>query len=330
MGDKLGNRLRLMYIADYIQKKTDDSHGVTLQQINAFLENMGCKANRKTLYADIEQLKKFGWDISCRIENKTYIYRLESRKFELAELKLLVDSVQASKFITEKKSRTLIEKLGSLTSEYQEKELKRQVHVMGRLKRDNENIYYNVDQIHSGINNDVSITFQYFQWDVRKQKVMRHQGELYQVSPWALLWEDENYYLIGFDHRDCKIKHYRVDKMLHIELQKSRRQGKDCFNDFDLASYTKKIFGMFAGDEYHVVLKLKNHLAGVAIDRFGLDVSIHPIDEEWFRLSTKVEVSNQFFGWLFALGDEVEVCEPPEVVEQMREMVDRVRQVYGE
>ena len=172
------------------------------------------------------------------------------RDFEIAELKLLVDAVQSSKFITESKSNKLIKKIEGLASNNEAKSLHRQVYVANRIKTTNESVYYNVDDIQKAISENHKVSFQYFQWNPNKEKELRHNGMRYEISPWALTWDDENYYMVGYDSKEAKIKHYRVDKMLKIEIMAdSKREGKALFKDMDMAVYSKKIFGMFGGVE---------------------------------------------------------------------------------
>ena len=218
MGGAASQKLRLTYLIRILQKKTDEEHGMTMSGLLKELEAYGVRATRKTIYDDIELLRQIGIDIIGVQEGQSYYYYMGSREFELAELKLLVDSVQSAKFITEKKSNELIRKIESLTSEHNAKQLERQVYVSGRIKADNESIYYNVDKIHAAIAEGVKICFQYFRWTVEKKQELRHRGKIYCISPWALSWDDENYYLVGYDTEADQIKHYRVDKMLHLEL----------------------------------------------------------------------------------------------------------------
>ena len=320
MGGTTSQKLRLTYLVEILQKKTDEEHRMTMQELISELGNYGIKANRKTIYDDIELLRMIDVDIIGVQEGQSYFYYLGSREFELAELKLLVDSVQSAKFITEKKSNELIRKIESLTSEYNAKQLERQVYVSGRTKADNESIYYNVDKIHTAIASNAKICFQYFRWTVEKKQELRHNGKVYCISPWALSWDDENYYLVGYDTEADKIKHYRVDKMLHLEIVPYKREGKELFRKFDMAAYSKKVFGMFSGVEQKVKIRFENALAGVVIDRFGKDVTMFRTDEEHFTVLVDVAVSRQFLGWIIALGDGVTVLGPENVVEEMREI----------
>ena len=317
MAKGANQKLKLLYLMDILLEKTDEDHGITMNEIIASLGKYDVSAERKALYRDIEELQQYGLDILSYSNGRTTFYQVASRQFEIAELKLLVDAVQASKFITERKSRQLIKKLESFASKYQAQDLQRQVYVQGRVKTMNESIYYNVDKIHQAIEKNQAVTFQYYQWNVKKQMELRHEGRVYEVSPWQLMWEDENYYLLGFDHKAGYIKHFRVDKMLHIKLCDCGREGEEAFEKVDAETYSKKVFGMYDGTETAVKLKCRNSLAGVMIDRFGKNVPLIPLDEEYFQVNVTVAVSRQFLGWLMAIGTGVTVIEPVEVREKM-------------
>ena len=250
------------------------------------------------------------------------------RQFELAELILLVDAIQSSKFITEKMTNRLIGKLETLVSQHDAADLRRQVFVSGRIKTMNETVYYSVDTIYNAISQNKKIKFQYYQWNVKKEMELRHDGAWYHISPWGLSWDDENYYLVGYDSEAELIKHYRVDKMLHIRMSTEAREGKEHFKQLDMADYAKKSFGMFGGKEKTVKLLVDNRLAGVIIDRFGKDIMLIPADENHFTVNVDVHVSKQFLGWVFSLGEQVKILSPEEVVEQMQGEVKRLVEQY--
>lgn len=321
-------RLKIVYLMKILFEKTDETHGITMPEIISSLEFYGITSERKSIYNGLENLRQYGIDIIGEQLGRTYYYRIGNRRFQLAELKLLVDSVQSAKFITEKKSKELIKKIESLASKYEATQLQRQVYVSGRVKTMNESIYYNVDVIHSAISSNSKITFQYFQWDVNKQMVLKKNGELYQISPWALLQDDENYYMIAYDSVEEKIKHFRVDKMLHIEVMDLKREGKEYFNGFDIGQYSKKMFGMFGGEERVVKLKCANFLAGVIIDRFGKDTIFTKVDEEHFLINIKVALSRQFFAWVMALGDGVKIMGPEPVLAWVNGEIKRLEEQY--
>lgn len=312
-------KFKFTYLMKIMLEKTDDEHSLTMPQIMEELEKYDVTAERKSIYTDFQDMtEKFGVEIiKEQIGRETY-YHVGAREFELAEVKLLIDAIQSSKFITQTKSRELITKIKSFVSEHQAKQLQRQVYINDRVKTMNESVYYNVDDIHTAINQNKKIRFKYFKWDINKKLVPRHNGDWFVVSPWALTWDDENYYMVAFDDLDSKIKHYRVDKMMHISVEEEKRSGKEVFRNFDMAEYSKATFGMYQGQKARVKIQFANYMCGVFIDRFGKDISFRPIDDEHSELHVDVNVSPQFFGWIFSLGKDVKVTEPSEVVEQMK------------
>ena len=313
-------KFKFTYLMKIMLEKTDDEHSLTMPQIMEELEKYDVTAERKSIYTDFQDMtEKFGVEIiKEQIGRETY-YHVGAREFELAEVKLLIDAIQSSKFITQTKSRELITKIKSFVSEHQAKQLQRQVYINDRVKTMNESVYYNVDDIHTAINQNQKIRFKYFKWDINTKLVPRHNGDWFIVSPWALTWDDENYYMVAFDDLDSKIKHYRVDKMMHISIEEEKRSGRDVFRNFDMAEYSKATFGMYQGQKAKVKIQFANYMCGVFIDRFGKDISFRPIDDEHSELHVDVNVSPQFFGWIFSLGKDVKVTGPSKVVEQMKE-----------
>ena len=323
-------KLKLMYLIKLFEERTDVSHGLSMTDIIEALSEEGITAERKSIYADISALNEFGFDIVKDNEGKACVYKLVERDFEIAELKLLVDAVQSSKFITESKSNKLIKKIEGLASNNEAKSLHRQVYVANRIKTTNESVYYNVDDIQKAISENHKVSFQYFQWNPNKEKELRHNGMRYEISPWALTWDDENYYMIGYDSKERKIKHYRVDKMLKIEIMAdSKREGKALFKDMDMAVYSKKIFGMFGGVEETVVLECKNGISGVIIDRFGTEVDIIKRAADSFTVRVNVQISPQFLGWVFSLGENIKIISPDSVIERMRDEITRIKEIYN-
>ena len=311
-------KLKMLYLAKILLEETDDQHALTMQEIIAKLRLCGVNADRKTLYLDFEELRTFGLDVIATQASRNTYYHIGNRNFELPELKLLVDSVQSAKFITEKKSKELIHKLESLVSRHQAKHLQRQVIVSGRVKSMNESIYYNVDKLHEAINADCRIKFKYYRWNIKKEMELRRDGEWYYTSPWGLMWDDENYYLVAYDAEHDTILHFRVDKMLQISTIDEKREGKEAFEAFNMPRYTKSLFDMYVGELTRVQLEVDNELVGVMIDRFGKDIPVIPVDESHFKTSVDVTFSNQFLGWIFALGDKVKITGPDAVVKKMK------------
>lgn len=309
-------------------EKTDESHALTLAEITSLLNGYEVTADRKTLYLDFEELKHYGLDIISEQRSKTVVYYLASRDFELAELKLLVDSVQSSKFITEKKSNSLIKKLESLVSEHESKQLHRQVITSGRVKTMNESILINVDSIHSAINNNRQISFQYFQWTPDKQRELRHDGQQYTISPWHLVWDNDNYYMIGYDSDSEMIKHFRVDKMLRISSGNEKREGLKKMKEFNIATYSRTLFGMLGGESTRVTLQCHNSMAGVIIDRFGKDTVMLRHDDEHFIAYVEVVPSDQFLGWIIGLSSYVQIMEPSSVVKRIKDLLSKQMELY--
>ena len=322
-------KFKLYRLAQIMQEQTDDEHYITMPEIMEGLAKYDVTADRKSVYNDLRDLSVLGIDVEGEPVGNRYHYHVVNRAFELPELKLLVDAIQSSKFITEKKSNALIKKLETLVSKYDAQKLQRQVFVSGRIKTMNESIYYTVDAIHNAISGNKKIKFQYYQWNVKKEMELRHNGAWYHISPWGLSWDDENYYLVGYDSDAGQIKHYRVDKMLHIKLSGESREGKEHFKKLDMADYAKKSFGMFGGKEQTVKLLVKNNLAGVIVDRFGKDVMMIPADDEHFTVNVDVHVSRQFLGWVFSLGEDIKIVEPDDVVNQMKSEVKRLINQYA-
>ena len=330
MAKSENQKLKLIYIMDKLIKDTDEEHGITVTEIIEYLESRDIKAERKSIYNDLDTLGNYGLDIIKEKSDKKVYYKLVSRDFELAELKVLVDLVQVSKFLTPNKTEQLIKKLEALTSKYEAACLQRQVHVINRVKNPNEKIYLLVDKLHEAIHKGVQITFQYANWNLKTELIPKHNGKLYKVSPWALTWDDENYYLIGYDEDETKIKHFRVDKMLKLQISEETRHGKEIFDKFDLANYSKKTFGMYGGEEQNVKLKVDNSLVGVIIDRFGTDVMIIPDNAgKYFTVNVDVAVSNQFIGWIVGLGDGVEILAPQSLRENVKNMLHNLMKRYG-
>lgn len=322
-------KLKLCYLSRIMLAKTDDEHHITMPEVQALLEEYDVTADRKALYRDMEALSALGIDvIGQKVRGGGYEYYVGSKTFDLAELKLLVDAIQSSKFITEKKSKDLIEKLGQLASEYEAEQLKRQVTVRGRVKTMNESIYYIVDDIHRAIAEDRKIQFEYMQWNIKK-KMEKRRKELYEVSPWALSWDDENYYLIAFDEEAGIIKHYRVDKIKKIKITEDKRIGKSEFREFNLAEYAKMNFGMFGGEKTDVKIEFKDEMVGVLLDRFGSDIDIfHSPKEGWSETRVKVMLSDQFLGWIISLGDGVRITGPQTATDKMQELLNKAVKMY--
>lgn len=328
MENTKSKRVKLLYLMKIFTELTDDSHSLTLAQISGELEKYGLSADRKTLYADFQELNDYGFEIITEKGSGSCHYHIGSRTFELSELKLLVDAVQAAKFISENRSRQLIKKLESLVSIYEEKEMNRQVYISGRVKTRNESVYYAVDTLHEAINTNRQVRFRYFNWNIQKEKEYRHDGAIYEISPWALVWDDEYYYLIGYDSVEQKIKHYRVDKMERLSLSEKKREGEDFFSRHELQKYSKGLFRMYGGELTDVTLECTNDLAGVMIDQFGKDIMMIPADDGRFHLTVNVSLSDQFLSWVIALSGKVRILSPETALRKMKSLLENQAGLY--
>lgn len=317
MGKSSNQKLKLLYLLKMLNEKTDEDNTMTINDMIAELDRYGITAERKSIYDDLEALRHYGLDISSR-KSKTTDYFVASRLFELPELKLLVDAVQCSKFVTHKKSNELIKKIESLASYRQAQSLQRQVYVSNRVKTINESIYYNVDRLHAAIAENKKVSFKYFDYDIKKEKAFRKNGDKYSVSPYGLSWDDENYYLITFSTKYNGFTHYRVDRMTDIDLIDEERDPLPDREHFDIAEYTKKVFNMFGGEEVLVQLQFDNSLVNAVVDRFGKDVVIGKKDDNSFCIWIKVAVSSTFFAWISQFGSKVKILSPEPVIEQYK------------
>ncbi len=318
---------KLLYILKMLHEKSDENHPIRMDAIIDMLDREGIKAERKSIYNDMDTLRDFGYDIMLT-KGKNGGYFLASRDFDVAELKVLVDAIQASRFITTKKSKELIGKITKLAGEHEAKQLKREVYVINRVKSENESIFYNVDEIHRAIEQNRQIAFRYLEYSLKKEVQYRKDGKVYKVSPWALTWDDEKYYLIAYDAEDDKMKHYRVDKIKGIQITDEARQKEENTSEFDVAQYCNQFFGMYAGEQEMITVRFPNRLIGVAIDRFGKEITVHSKDEESFTVRICVAVSGQLFGWLTGLGPDVQIISPVAVVDKYRKYLKEIINQY--
>jgi predicted DNA-binding transcriptional regulator YafY len=318
-------KLRLPYLMKLLLEQTDEEHPMTISQMTASLEKLGIRASRKTLYDDIEDLRRFGVDIAC-CKSRTTSYFVANRTFELPELKVLADAVASSKFLTEKKSAHLIGKIESLASKPEAQALQRQVFVRGRVKTQNEQIYYNVDTIHQAIAMDRPVAFRYFEycvdWNAPSHwtKRFRRDGEKYTAYPYALTWDNENYYMVAYYEKYGGFSNFRVDKMERIEILGAGEMEKPDGLKFEASEYAKKVFGMFSGREERITLRFDESLIGVVLDRFGKDVTIRRADGGGFLINAEVVVGPTLLSWIFEFGGRVKIIEPESLVAELRRM----------
>ena len=306
----------LLLLQRYLYEHTDDQHPVSVTDILTFWQQHGIQAGRKSVYSAIEVLQSSGMDIVC-VKSTQNRYFVGERLFELPELKLLVDAVESSRFITEKKSTALIKKLGHLTSTAQAEQLNRRIYMGGTPKPENESIYYNVDTIHNAVQKKQQITFQYFEYTPKKEKILKHDGYKYRFSPYAMIWNRDCYYAVGWSEKHGKIAQFRVDRMTAVEpLEQTAVQTLD----FDPAEYVRKVFGMYPDNLCTVELLCDNEVMRSVIDRFGENVRTETVDEQHFRATVEVAPSPPFFSWIFTFGGKIRIISPLTVLEEMRDM----------
>lgn len=327
MASSSNQKLKLLYLMKILFERTDVQVPMTIAEIVESLAGYDIKAERKSLYSDMELLRQFGVDIEMQ-RGKTVGYYIAERQFELPELKLLVDAVQSCRFITKRKSEELIKKLSSLTSSQQAKQLRRQVFVADRAKTINETVYYSIDQIHHAIGEGKKIAFQYFDYDVKKKRVFRRRGELYLTTPVSLCWNNDNYYLIAYSVKYDDFTHYRVDRMSGVEVLDEDGDSFDK-DKFNIAEHAKRAFGMYDGELVRARLAFDKSLVNVVLDHFGKDVLMLPSADGWFEISVHVSISPVFLAWVFQFGDCAEIKEPDSLIVAMRELVEKSIRRYS-
>ena len=324
MAQTANYKRKLPILARLLLERSDEDHPVSRQEMQQELERWGLSAERKSIYDDMEQLRELGLDVQAR-RGRNGGWFIGQREFELAELKLLVDAVQSSRFLTGRKSDALIRKLEGLTSVHQARQLQRQVYVDRRVKTMNESIFYNVDRLQGAIAANKKVTFRYFEYNARRERVFRRAGERYRLTPYGLIWDSENYYLAGWDELRREVRHYRVDKMADIVVSKTKGHPR---GDWTAEGYTRKHFGMFSGTPCRLKLRCEERLAGVVIDRFGLEAPLVPDGEGYFTVSVDLVVSPPLWGWLFGLGPGVEVLEPGWAAEDFAGRLEEMAALY--
>jgi predicted DNA-binding transcriptional regulator YafY len=318
---------KILVILKLLREKTDENHCIKTNEILHELEKNNVPAERKSIYDDISVLQEFGYSI-IRERGPAGGYRLVDRHFELPELKILVDAIQASKFISPKKSKELIAKISNMTSSSEAEQLERNVYISDRIKTMNNSIYYNVDDIHTAILKKRQISFKYWEWTIQREQKEKKSGKYYEISPWALVWSNDCYYLIGYDEDSQWIKHYRVDKMRTIKFLEKDRCGEEDFKNFDLVAYMKKTFNMYSGDDKTVLIRFPNIKISPVIDKFGNDIFIKRDGKDDFILKAEISISNQFFGWLSGLGSGIKILEPLDVVDSYMEFLKDLESNY--
>ena len=312
---------RILALKSYLEEYADELNPVTMHKIINHLNNQGISAGRKTVTADIEQLIDAGVDVVCNTGHK-HEYFIGERHFELPELKLLIDAVSASGFISSLKSAALIKKLTAFASEHQTAELNRHLYVDKHVKAENKHIYRTVDLLHRAINEGKQVTFKYYEYDQNKKKIYKHNRQTYMFSPYALLWNHDRYYVVGYSEKHSKVISFRVDRIATPQLMDSPAVPHPA--DFDIKLYTKSIFQMFEGAKLkQVILKCQNELMKSVIDRFGLNFETEIIDDNHFSAVVEVSASPTFYGWVFSFGGRMKIVAPDSALDEYRELAKK-------
>lgn len=309
---------RLLYVLKYLWQNTDAEHYATTADIRSYLEESGIPCDRKTIPGDIQKLCDIGLDIEEE-RSRENRYSLSSHLFTLPELKLLIDAVESSKFITAKKSMELIEKLSLLSSTHQAAELKSNLYVSERVKPFNEQIYYLVDNINTAINHRKQISFRYFHYDQNRKEVPNNEGKCYGFSPYFLVWNEDHYYAVGYSEKHQKIGTFRVDRMKEVNILTADAVEKPA--DFNLPEFTRQVFDMYDGSAETVTLLCKNDMMNYIVDQFGDAVETSPTDHEHFTAVAQVSVSQTFFAWLFQFNGDIQIKGPESVVDRYKAML---------
>lgn len=329
MPKSFNQKMKILYLMKALQERTDRDHPMSVKELIFYLQGYGISVERKTIYDDIDALRLFGLKIKNR-RGKISGYYLAEREFKVPELKFLMDAVQSSRFVTQKQSRELLRKLEKLTSTSEARKLQSQTFMEPGIKTLNEEIYNNIEEIYDAISGNQQITFHYYEWTLSRELKQKRNGERYRVSPWKMLWKNENYYLLGLDEKSGIVKHYRVDKMMHVMVEKQKRNGEAIFRDFDMGKFSTGTFGMFGGNEQSVRMEFENRFVGVVLDRFGQDVMLIPRDDEHFSVQARIRVSQQFFGWVAGLGIGAVIVSPENIRKEYISFLKKTIKNYGD
>lgn len=301
------NKNRPLHIFKYLWEHTDESHPATTADIMEHLASLGITTTRKTVAEDVAELQESGFDIVCN-RSRQNEYFIGSRYMEVAELKMLVDAVQAAKFISPKKSAELIGKVSALASPHQSIDLKRNLFVDGKVKTSNEAVYYSVDALHNAIQNSLTVTFQYIEYTADKKKVLKHNGQKYVLSPYDLVWCNDGYYVVGWSESHDKVVKFRVDRMVRMNVSEKTFRVKP--KEYDIAVFCRQVFSMYDGELCKVELKCKNALMKTVIDRFGEDVETMSLENGYFKAVVEVSVSPTFYSWVFTFDGGIKILSP--------------------
>ena len=319
--DNKYSKARLLTLARMLYEKTDEHNSMNTFQILEYLKSQKIHSNDKTLRRDMKLLSELGFDVIVE-HSKPNRYYIGDRGFDLAEVKLLIDAVASSRFVTERKSKELGEKLAKLASENQRPQLIRHIHATNRVKSDNPENFYNVDIVNEAINNRKKIAFKYTEYNRYKEKVFRNSGEIYELSPYALFWNEDFYYVVGWSDKHGNVSVFRTDRLSKVEILAEDAVPEP--EDYNLEDYSRKVFEMFDGEEVDVVLECKNEFMKYIIDRFGEDVDTDPVSRTAFEARVRVALSPTFYAWVFTFEGGIRIVSPEKAVEDIVKMAKKL------
>ena len=324
-------RQKILVLRDIFYENADEKHGMTMKEIQSKLQvACGVKANKKTVYTDIDVLQDYGMIIH-RPQGRSIEYRLEKKEDELnyVEVKMLIDTVQSSRFLTKKQADKIISKLERLCSKHERKTLNHKVIIANRAKSDNYHILQNMDEIHRAIESNKQIRFQYYGFDMYKQKEYHHFGNEYRVSPFALIYHEGLYTLVAIPARDTRIRFYRIDRMENVVISRADRLHEEIFNETDIDRYTSGTFGLAASEVRDVTLRCHKSIVDAAMDRFGRDVPFTIIDHDYFEITVPCVLNAAFYGWILSLGGRAVIAAPERVARKFIKECIRVRSKHS-
>lgn len=317
MRQEKAHKIKLLKLWEFLKRETDSEHRLSTRELLDKLASEGIECDRRTLYDDIKVLNEYGYEI-MQDRSRANLYYVEDRNFDIPELKILIDSVEASSFITKKKSRELISKIASLGGSHRAELLKKYSIEYNTKKHNNENIYYSVMAIGEAIDKKRKIRFQYYDTDVLKHKVLRKDGNYYIVNPCCMVYDNNNYYLVCYDDKHRQLSHYRIDRMLNAEVCTDKIDNYPNLKNSDIRNHINQLFGMYTGEKTKVKIRADNSLVDVVQDKFG-DVNSFKYDNDNFVFYADVQLSPMFYSWCFSLGSKIAIIEPASAVESYRE-----------
>ena len=325
--DKIKQKLKLLRLYEILMKETDENHPMSTYDIIEKLAKEGINVKRKTLYEDIDVLNANGYEV-MQVRKKCNMYYVADRSFDTAEVRILLDAVEASSFITPEKTALLVDKIANLAGSLRGDVIKKNIAVFDTTKRDNEQIYYNVFNINEAIIEKKKISFNYCKIDAKGNKIAMHDGKPYVVDPIATLVSNDNYYLVCSNEKYGNVAHFRIDRMEKVSICNEPLTIPENLKNFDIRKRKKELFSMFLGEEKSVTFEIDKDLVEVIFDKFGKSTALSPYGEN-YRFTTDVQISDMFYGWCFGLGDKIKIVAPKEICDEYISKLTKIIDFYN-